>query len=135
MVTHSVSNTLPKSERLRSRKTIALLFSKGNAISASPVRMLWLQAANSENSPFQFAVAVPKKNFRRAVDRNRLKRQMREAVRKNKSAVKKILAEKNKPCALMFVFTAKEKADYKEIEKQIILILQRFISNIKALND
>ena len=130
-----MSQTLPKSERLRSRKTIAMLFSGGSVIAAPPVRMVWIQANNTDNSPFQFTVSVPKKNFKRAVDRNRLKRQMREVVRKNKLDIKNILKEKNKPCAMMFVFTGKEKADYKEIEGQIILILQRFISKIESLND
>jgi len=97
--------------------------------------MVWVQVSNTDNSPFQFAVSVPKKNFRRAVDRNRLKRQMREAVRKNKIEIKNILREKNKPCAVMFVFTGKEKAEYKEIEGQIILILQRFIEKIESLHD
>ena len=129
-----MSQSLPKSERLRSRKTIALLFSEGNSIVASPVRMVWVQSANADNSPFQFAVSVPKKNFKRAVDRNRLKRQMREAVRKNKSEIKKLLEEKNKPCSLMFVFTGKEKAEYKEIETQIILILQRFVLKLSTEN-
>ena len=95
--------------------------------------MVWVQASNADGSSFQFAVSVPKKNFRRAVDRNRLKRQMREVVRKNKSELKKLLKEKNKPCGMMFVFTGKEKAEYKEIEQQIILILQRFISKIEIL--
>ena len=93
--------------------------------------MVWVRASNIDDVPFQFAVSVPKKNFKRAVDRNRLKRQMREAVRKNKEDVKNILKEKNKPCALMFVFTGKEKAEYKKIEEQIILILQRFITQIE----
>lgn len=130
-----MSQTLPKSERLRSRKTIALLFSKGNAIAASPVRMVWVEAVNADDSSFQFAVSVPKKKFKRAIDRNRLKRQMREAVRKNKFTVINILKEKNKPCAMMFIFTGKEKAEYSEIESQIILILHRFVSKIESLND
>jgi ribonuclease P protein component len=131
-VDYFMSQTLPKAERLRSRKTIAQLFSKGNAISAAPIRMVWIQAGNADNSVFQFGVSVPKKNFKRAVDRNRLKRQMREVVRKNKLLVKNILTEKNKPCAMMFVFTGKEKAEFKEIESQIVLILQRFISKIES---
>ena len=132
--------TLTKAERLRSRKLISLLFNEGNSIVASPIRMLWVQVRqstdsqgrveNEDKSPFQFAVSVPKKKFKRAVDRNRLKRQLREVVRKNKMEVKKLLEEKNKPCALMFVFTGKEKVEYKEIEEKIILILQRFISQI-----
>ena len=89
-----------------------------------------MQTANKENSILQFGVAVPKKNFKRAVDRNRLKRQMREAVRKNKLSVKKFLEEKNKPCALLLVFTGKEAVPYKEIEDKIIVILQRLVSGI-----
>ena len=120
--------TLTKAERLRSRKTISLLFEKGRAINIHPIKMLWLQTANKDGGILQFGVAVPKKNFKKAVDRNRLKRQMREAVRKNKLPVKNFLAEKNKPCALLLVFTGKEAVPYKETEDKIILILQRFIS-------
>ena len=122
--------TLTKAERLRSRKTISLLFEKGKAISIHPVKMMWMQTANKENAMLQFGVAVPKKNFKRAVDRNRLKRQMREAVRKNKLSVKKFLEEKNKPCAFLLVFTGKEAVPYKEIEDKIIVILQRLVSGI-----
>lgn len=122
--------TLTKAERLRSRKTISLLFEKGKAINLHPIKMMWMQTANKENSILQFGVAVPKKNFKRAVDRNRLKRQMREAVRKNKLSVKKFLEEKNKPCAFLLVFTGKEAVPYKEIEDKIIVILQRLVSGI-----
>ncbi len=120
--------TLTKAERLRSRKTISLLFEKGKAISIHPVKMVWMQTANKEGVILQFGVTVPKKNFKRAVDRNRLKRQMREAMRKNKLQLKNFLEEKNKPCALLLVFTGKEAVPYKEIEDKIIVILQRFIS-------
>ena len=122
--------TLPKAERLRSRKLISLLFNDGSSIVANPIRMLWVQSENADGSPLQFAVSVPKKNFKRAVDRNRLKRQMREAVRKNKMEIKNILTEKNKPCAMMFVFTGREKAEYKIIEEKIILVMQRFLLQI-----
>ncbi|MBK5286290.1 MAG: ribonuclease P protein component [Bacteroidia bacterium] len=124
--------TLPRAERLRSRKLISLLFNDGRSIVASPIRMLWVRSENEDGSPLQFAVSVPKKNFKRAVDRNRIKRQMREAVRKNKMEVKNFLIEKNKPCAMMFVFTGKEKVEYKIIEDKIILILQRFISEVNS---
>lgn len=120
--------TLTKAERLRSRKTISLLFEKGKAINLHPIKMVWMQTANKENSILQFGVVVPKKNFKRAVDRNRLKRQMREAMRKNKLQVKDFLVEKDKPCAMLLVFTGKEAVPYKEIEDKIIVILQRFIS-------
>jgi len=122
--------TLSRAERLRSRKLISLLFNDGRSIVASPIRMLWVSSENEDGSPLQFAVSVPKKNFKRAVDRNRLKRQMREAVRKNKIDVKNFLKVKNKPCAMMFVFTGKEKVEYKIIEDKIVLILQRFISEV-----
>lgn len=124
--------TLTKAERLRSRKTISLLFEKGKSINIHPLKMLWAETPNKEGSVLQFGVAVPKKNFKRAVDRNRLKRRMREAMRKNKKPVKDFLGERNNPCALMLVFTGKEQVPYKEIEDKIIVILQRFISGLNV---
>ena len=124
--------TLTKAERLRSRKTISLLFEKGKAINIHPIKLVWTQIPNREDSILQFGVAVPKKNFKKAVDRNRLKRQMREAMRKNKLPVKNFLAQKDKPCAMLLVFTGKEAVTYKEIEDKIIVILQRFISGLAS---
>jgi ribonuclease P protein component len=78
------------------------------------------------------AITVSKRNFKRAVDRNRIKRLMREAYRKNKSNFHKTLTNKNMQCALLLMYTGKMVPDYGEVEKKLNLTLQRFEEAIIA---
>ncbi|MFM8451081.1 MAG: ribonuclease P protein component, partial [Haliscomenobacter sp.] len=72
----------PKSERLKSRKEIGTLFKSGSSIGVYPLRAVWKVGQDIEKmGALQVAVSVPKKKFRRAVDRNRLRRQVRESYR------------------------------------------------------
>jgi ribonuclease P protein component len=119
------SETFPKTERLSSQRIIEELFSKGSSVYLYPFRLIIL-GENAEKKDFpQILITVPKKNFKKAVDRNRIRRQIREAYRKNKSA---IFSEKNviMPLYLALVYSAKEKIEYKELEKKLILIFLRF---------
>jgi ribonuclease P protein component len=72
-------------------------------------------------------VSVSKRNFKKAVDRNRIKRLIREAYRQNKSILGSNLASQPESLLLGFIYTAKTIMEYKEIERKIILILQRLI--------
>ena len=119
------SEKFPKQERLSSQKIIEELFSKGSSNYLYPFRIIIL-GRNEENTGLpQILITVPKKNFKKAVDRNRIRRQIREAYRKNKSS---IFSEKNAimPLYMAIIYAAKEKIDYKELEKKLILILLRF---------
>jgi ribonuclease P protein component len=119
------SETFPKHERLSSQKIIEELFSKGSSNYLYPFRIIMLDR-NEENTAFpQVLITVPKKNFKKAVDRNRIRRQIREAYRKNKSV---IFSEKNAilPLYLAIIYSAKEKIDYKELERKLILTFLRF---------
>jgi ribonuclease P protein component len=118
------SEKFPKEERLSSKKIIEELFSKGSSNYLYPFRIIML-GKNEENKDFpRILITVPKKNFKKAVDRNRIRRQIREAYRKNKSV---IFSEKNgiMPLYLAIIYSAKEKIDYKELEKKLILIFLR----------
>ena len=80
-------NTLSKSERVASRNTVETLFGGGHsrALSAFPLRMVYMLAPRAEGEPAaQMLVSVPKRWFKRAVKRNRIKRQVREAYRTSK---------------------------------------------------
>ncbi len=77
-------NTLRKDERLFERKAIETLFNEGRSYMVAPIRVLWIRNKKESTIPVRAAFSAPSKVFKRAVDRNLIKRQMREAYRKNK---------------------------------------------------
>src|SRR5436190_12777833 len=100
--------TFRKSERLSSRKIIEVLAKTGKKIHVSPLRLVWMNSGLKGNVPVQATFAVSKKNFRKAVDRNKIKRRMREAYRKNKSTLYSLISDGNNQYAFLFVFTGNE---------------------------
>lgn len=122
--------TFTKTERLSSKLLIDKLVEKGKSFNNSPFKFVWIELEES-TTPVQFLISVPKRNFKRAVDRNKLKRRTREAYRKNKGDLLiKPLAEK-KIC-LMLVYIAKEKLEYIEIEQKVKEGLQRLVKTINS---
>ena len=109
--------TLGREERLKSRKLIGKLYEEGKSIKVFPLRMVYLQTEHTSNYPAQVGVSVPKRNFKRAVDRNRIKRLLRESYRKEKHTV---YSEANKPFVFMISYLAKDEWKY------AALVLDRF---------
>ncbi len=107
----------PKSEKLRLKKDLERLFREGNKIFRYPVTLVYYPIEGSGKN--LCAVSVPRKKFKKAVDRNRIKRQMREAYRLNKH---KITVE-DKHFHLMFVYSIFEKLDYHKIEKAMLKLM------------
>ena len=79
--------TLGKKERLKSKKLIEKLYAEGKSIKVFPFRMVFLQVQHTSDFPFQVGFSVPKRNFKLAVSRNRIKRLMRETYRLQKNIV------------------------------------------------
>jgi len=122
--------TFTKDERLRSRKLIEQIVEEGKSIYVSPFRFSWTLTELKTQFPVQFAIAVPKRFFKRAVDRNRIKRLVREVYRKNKSGLYALLKSRNIQCALLVVFSGKKVPVYEEVEKKFLITLQRFEETI-----
>jgi len=133
-------HTFKKAERLTGKKTFDQLFKSGKSIVVSPFRWVWIlspipslsdREGSRGVSPVQLGIAVPKKYFAKAVDRNTLKRRIREAYRKNKHPLYEILKNMNHTMALMIIYTAKEQLPYTEIEQKMVVSLHKLIESIK----
>jgi ribonuclease P protein component len=125
-----VENKFPKKERLSSKKLIEELFDKGSSSYLHPFRLFFKPGPLLANQKFpQLLVSVPKRNFKKAVDRNRLRRQIKEAYRINKNNIFSDIGE-NIPPHIAILFTAKEKLPFKLLEEKLILILKR-LKNIQ----
>ena len=120
----------PKTQKLKSDKSIDELFEKGHTLSIPPLRVLWKFNKDSSSPLPKAGFSASKKNFKRAVDRNLLKRRMREAYRLNKEI---LLVNPSKPAAgleLMFLYNSREILPYHSIESSLIAILMRIKEKI-----
>jgi ribonuclease P protein component len=124
--------TYPNSEKLKSKKTIDLLFSEGKSVSKYPLRLVYIESdygidTDSEQK-IKMGVSVSKKYFKHAVDRNYFKRVLRETYRLNKHLLTENL---DKPYAFMFFYQTKERLTYREIETKTIQLFEKFLVQIK----
>ena len=117
-----------RGERLKSRKIINQLFSKGSSIGQYPFRWVWIDVADPlSDFPIQFTVSVPKRKFPKAVQRNRIKRQVREAYRLHKDQLYESQKEVQLQKALMVIYTGKEEMSSKEIHKTMRKSVRKLI--------
>lgn len=119
----------PKTEKLKKKKHIDLLFSEGKSVSKYPLRLVFAPVSDAESS-FQTGVSVSKRYFKKAVDRNRFKRLLREAYRLNKTLLPTDL---NQPYALMFLYQTKDKLTFAEIQKKMVQLMEKFSEKVKSV--
>lgn len=118
-----------KAERLCSKKTIEALFSKHNPEAISlfsfPLRVVALKKIGLENTLPAVLMSVSKRNFKRATDRNRIKRLLREAYRTQKY----LLADSPDLAYIAFVYVGKEILPYEHIAKKLRFVLEQLARN------
>ena len=118
--------TFKKTERLCRKKLISELYTKGNQLFYYPFKVLWLVSdlITCEKNA-QILICVSKKNVSSAFKRNKIKRQIKEAYRRNKYNYFEYLKNSSKQNLLVFHYLEKKIISYQEIEAKIILILHR----------
>ena len=122
-----MKQTFPKKERLSGRRLIGLLFSKGKVFYLKPFRITWMRLPVEGASAVQILVSVPKYNFHKAVERNLIRRRMKEAYRLNKQFFHGKLTDHGYQIVFCITYTAKEIVAYDLIQSKIILLLQRLM--------
>ena len=120
--------TLGKQERLKSKKLIEKLYREGSSVKVFPLRMVYLQTEHTSNFPAQVGVSVGKRNFKKAPDRNRLKRLMRETYRLQKDIVYDTL---EKPYVFMISYIGREEKPYEELYSKMNKLLNLFMEEVK----
>lgn len=138
--------SLPQSERINSKKQIDRLFRGGGskAMTAAPLRMVYmvdtrqadLLPAKAHQPMAQMMVSVPKRYFKRAVKRNYVKRQVREAYRLNKHILASHLAETgDKTVSLCFIWTSDRLLPTAEVMKRMTNLLTRLVEKLSATDN
>lgn len=119
--------TFKKKEKLKSQKLIEKLFDEGKSVTVFPLRMLYLKTAQDDGSTIKTGVSVSKRNFKKAVQRNRIKRLLREAYRLNKPEYFNNITTSY---ALMILYIGKEATDFDSINANLKLLLLAFLEKI-----
>ncbi len=124
--------TYPNTEKLKSKITIDLLFSKGKSVSKYPLRLVFVESdygiAEGSEQKLKMGVSVSKKYFKHAVDRNYFKRVLRETYRLNKHL---LVDNLDKPYAMMFFYQTKDRLSYEEINTKTIQLFEKFVLQMK----
>lgn len=120
-----------KGERLSSSKIISSLFQSGRYISSYPIRVIF-DRSDFGNNAAAVVISVPKRLFRKAVDRNLLKRRIREAYRLNKPAFYSRLVEANVGLNLVIQYQHREIVDYHTIESGLIKALEQVLQKLES---
>lgn len=126
-----MKNTFKKAERLNRQKHIQELFQKGSSFYLYPFKTIYLPSAHLDPAPgcHQILISVPKRLFKRAVDRNLLKRRIREAYRLNKS-----LLGNSEKLLIAYIYTSKTILAYADIEEAMIASMRRLSIN-ESINE
>lgn len=117
-----------KIEKLKSKKLIEQLFAEGKSVSAHPLRLIFIESIFIEDVNLKVGVSVSKRNFKKAVDRNRIKRLLREVYRLQKPIYFNNITTQY---AFMILYIGNKKPIYKHIESKMKVLFDQFLIKIE----
>jgi ribonuclease P protein component len=127
--------TLGKNERLKSRKQIEQMFNEGKRFTVNPFRVFFIISDLSERTNLlQFGVGAGTKNFKKAVDRNKIKRLTREAWRLLNHELKDKLKASGRQLNVFFIYTGNELPDFKIVKDKVTVALKKLSDKIDENN-
>ena len=122
--------TLCKAERLFGKKQVDFLFEKGEHFTLGNFFIVWIYKNNLSSFPAQILISIPKKKVGKATARNKLKRLIKEAYRKQKKLLYKPLTNQKKQIQFAIIYQNTNILTYKEIESEINLVLNRLVNKL-----
>lgn len=125
-----MDQSFDRKQRLKDKILIGKLFSQGSSVSKFPLRLVYLKTEHASDTRIKVAVSVSKRSFKRAVDRNRIKRLMREVYRLNKSLFYR--ETERDQYAFVFLYTGRSLPSYEELQETFIKLSEKFKSQITA---
>jgi len=117
--------TFSKQEKLSGETAVNELFLKGASFIVYPIRVVWTASQADDSSSLQVLMSVPKKKLKHAVDRNRVKRLLREAYRLNKNSLTAVTTEQNLQVRMAFVWIPAEVFYFSKVEKKVFDALEK----------
>ena len=122
-----MNSCFPKAERLCSRRLIDRLYAEGHRLMAFPYSVQWLEEP-ALDGPCQVLIVAPKRKFKHAVDRNRVKRLTRECWRQRKEPLLAMLRERSMHITLSLVYIHNEIMSYDQLQlkfEKLMLLLEK----------
>lgn len=129
-----MNEKLGKKYKLCSQKQIQLVFDAKTSIKNYPFVVHYAFLPMMEKTPFQITVSAPKRTFKKAHDRNRIKRLMREAIRKNKLILEPVLNQNGQQVALFMIYTAREELSHDFLHKKTKQLFNNLINEISHVS-
>lgn len=127
-----MNNNFGKEYKLCHKKVIDKIFTEGKSVRSFPFNLKYtLTESNNNSAPFQVVVSVPKKIFKKAHQRNAIKRLVRESIRLNKHELEQELLSQNKQLAFVLIYTHSEKLTLKELLSKYKKLNNKLINDIK----
>mgnify|MGYP000182509350 CR=1 FL=1 len=120
----------PKRKKLTHQRRFDILFKKGNREFHYPILAFWSYVTIDEQVSFQAGFSVPKKHFKKASDRNQVKRWLREAFRTESKNLETALIEKNMQIALIFITVKNDNISFDIIKPKIKLLLSEITEQV-----
>ena len=124
--------TFPKAEKLCSRKLIEKLYAEGHRLRTFPFSIQWIVTDAADHIPCQVMIVAPKRVFHHAVDRNRVKRLVRECWRLRKQDFYSFLQERGLCVVVSFVYTHGQILDYAQLGHKMDKALATLKEDITA---
>ena len=123
----SASASYNKKEKLKSRKLIEQIFAEGKSVSVPPLRLVYLKPPDMLDVPVKAGVSVSSRNFKKATDRNRIKRLLREAYRLNKAELTANAEATGQQLAIFIIYTDRSLPTFEQLNSKMQLILNKLI--------